>query len=416
MEDTSLVTWKCGSTDEETLLLLGANAITVIRSENMEDALTPYMPLPRKLLKGLLGLGVGVKNRCFPTYQQLRERWSIMLDAYKERTRVKSSRPNYNDATMWRQMSLSYSSSDKAPTYGRHISAEVCMLATRNVFKDAIAQLLLKGYLDIQLGFTATDTCYTSEPSVEEVPLKTPSGEVLGLVWHVKGAISRGWQQNYWRRLDGLAFAKYPGAGECIIRIAAEDIDNVFLLGRQNDRVLESVALSDLEIEFLKMVELVMDEQKKIIKMHVTSNALLENVNVYWKGDMVQTTIGRITSAGFGDHDDLSVLLCDDRVWARRASNDILMRGEDVQTATLVPSDAREDDVPVYVVWSTEINNKKVELARIRTGPFDFHFQGHLIQKRSMHAVKVETSAARMCGANKCTRGAMFARLTGPFQ
>jgi hypothetical protein len=58
---------------------------------------------------------------------------------------------------------------------------------------------------------------------------------VLGLVWHVKGAISRAWQQNYWRRLDGLAFTKYPGLGERVIHIAAEDIDNVFLLGRQND-------------------------------------------------------------------------------------------------------------------------------------------------------------------------------------
>jgi hypothetical protein len=94
----------------------------------MEDALTPYMPLPRKLLKGLLGHGVGVKNCCFPTFQQLRERWSIMLDAYKEQTRVKSLRPNYIYATMWRQMSLSYSSSDKAATFGRHISAEVCEL------------------------------------------------------------------------------------------------------------------------------------------------------------------------------------------------------------------------------------------------------------------------------------------------
>jgi hypothetical protein len=62
MEDISLVTWKCGSMDEETLLLLGANAITVIQSENMEDAFTHYMPLPRKLLKGLLGRCWGKKS------------------------------------------------------------------------------------------------------------------------------------------------------------------------------------------------------------------------------------------------------------------------------------------------------------------------------------------------------------------
>jgi hypothetical protein len=72
------------------------------------------------------------------------------------------------------------------------------MLATVNVFKDAITKLLLKGYLDVQPGFTTSASSYSDvntnkRPSVEEVPMKTPSGEVLGLVWHMKGAISRAW-------------------------------------------------------------------------------------------------------------------------------------------------------------------------------------------------------------------------------
>jgi hypothetical protein len=113
----------------------------------------------------------------------------ITLKVFKEQTSLKSSRLNYNDVTMWRQRHLCNGSEN--PTLGKHISAEDCMCATLNVFKDAIRKLLLNGYLDIQLGFTPSSPSSYSEfnnkmPSVEEVPLKTPSGEVLGFVWHVK--------------------------------------------------------------------------------------------------------------------------------------------------------------------------------------------------------------------------------------
>jgi hypothetical protein len=67
--------------------------------------------------------------------------------------------------------------------------------------------------LDFPLAHSYSE-CDNKMPSVEEVPLKTSSGEVLGFIWHVKGAISLAWQLNYWRRLDCLAFAKYPGTGE----------------------------------------------------------------------------------------------------------------------------------------------------------------------------------------------------------
>jgi hypothetical protein len=51
--------------------------------------------------------------------------------------------------------------------------------------------------------------------------------------------------------VDELAFTNYPGTGERVIHIAAKNVHNVFLLGRQNDRVLESIPLSTLEDEFL---------------------------------------------------------------------------------------------------------------------------------------------------------------------
>jgi hypothetical protein len=116
---------------------------------------------------------------------------------------------------------------------------------------------------------------------------------------------------------------------------------------------------------------------------------------------MVQTTIGRVSTAGFGDHDDLSVLLCDDCVPFAKPSTHLKTRGEDVQTVTLTPSNGDESEAPVYVVWRTTINNKKVDLARIRTGPFDFHLQGHLLQKRSTHAVEVDIHTVRQSGAMK---------------
>jgi hypothetical protein len=82
----------------------------------------------------------------------------------------------------------------------RYISAKDCVVATLDVFRVAIENLLGKGYIDVQLGLT-TFACtkssqYTnSTPSVKEVPLVTPSGKVLGYVWHVKGAISLAWQE-----------------------------------------------------------------------------------------------------------------------------------------------------------------------------------------------------------------------------
>ena len=165
--------------------------------------------------------------------------------------------------------------------------------------------------------------------------------------------------------------------------------------------MLESVPLSNLEDEFLQMVSLIMNEQKKIITDYAASKQLLENPNVYWDSNMVQMTIGRISTVGFSDHDDLSVLLCDDSVWCDRPSSHLKTRGEDVQTATFTPSNAEESEAPVYVVWSTMIDNKRVELARIQTGPFDFHLQGHLLQKQSTHAMEVDMHAARQLGAIK---------------
>ena len=86
--------------------------------------------------------------------------------------------------------------------------------------------------------------------------------------------------------------------------------------------MLESVPLSNLEDEFLQMVSLIMNEQKKIIADYAASKQLLENPNVYWDSDMVQMTIGQISTVGFSDHDDLSVLLCDESVrWDQPSSH-----------------------------------------------------------------------------------------------
>lgn len=261
MSNTSsfLVTWKCGRTDEDTLLELCNNVLAVIRSESNMDELSPYV-LRKGFLKALFGLTSARKNsgkRCVPTFAQLRTRWHITLESYKERTNKVPSPPTVHDASMWKLREVSPMSENAAVE--RYISAEDCVGATSDVFKVAIEELLQKGYLDVQLGFTKTPIATTdssseltnSTPTVREVPLVTPSGEVLGYVWHVKGAISLAWQAAYWSRIDELAFANYPGTGERVIRIAAKHVNNVFLLGRQNNRVLESVALSTLEEEFL---------------------------------------------------------------------------------------------------------------------------------------------------------------------
>jgi hypothetical protein len=78
--------------------------------------------------------------------------------------------------------------------------------------------------------------------------------------------------------------------------------------------VLKTVTLSTLEEEFLKMAWLIMNEQRTIIAGYAASKQLLENPHVYWDSDMVQTTIGCVSTAGFSDHYDLSILLCDDCV------------------------------------------------------------------------------------------------------
>ena len=320
----SSVTWKCGRTDEATLLKLCRHALSVIRSESPGDVLTQYTPFYKDLEKSLFGL-LGCNSHCLPTFEQLRARWSITLQANSNQTHDETrAKPTKHDFSLWRQRDLS-PTSDIPATVKRYISAEDCMLATKDVFKEAIDRLLQKGFLDVQLGFSAAfdDVAIDSSanaliPTMQEVPLKTPSGELLGFVWHVKGGISHDWQQNYWRRLDDIGFANYPGNGGHVIRIAAKDVRNVFLLGKQNDRVLQSVPLSDLEKEFLAMVSLIMNEQRNIIREYANSRGLCDNHHVYWDSDMVQTTIGCLPTAGYGDHDDLSVLLCDDQVCNRR--------------------------------------------------------------------------------------------------
>jgi hypothetical protein len=199
-------------------------------------------------------------------------------------------KPNVNDASAWKQSNSSLLGA--RPSSEPFLSAEDCIVATKDVFKHAVDKLLTNGFLDVQLGFTTPTSAMNQTPIMNEVSLQSPSGFVLGFVWHLKGSISEEWQKRYWERLDCLPFARYQGTGERVICIASEQLDNVFLLGRSNNRVIEAVPISDLENEFLQMVGLVMEEQKKIIKAYATLNELQENPNVFWNGDMVQTTIG----------------------------------------------------------------------------------------------------------------------------
>jgi hypothetical protein len=126
---------------------------------------------------------------------------------------------------------------EMANSKGCYMSAEDCVKVTASSFKMAIEKLLKKGPLNIQLGFTMTSSNSVINSRnqqmsiVHEVPLQTPNGKVLGFVWLVKGSISLHWQRNYWKRVDSLLFANYPGSGQRVIRIAAEQLHNVFLLG-----------------------------------------------------------------------------------------------------------------------------------------------------------------------------------------
>ena len=91
------------------------------------------------------------------------------------------------------------------------------------------------------------------------------------------------------------------------------------------------------------MVELIMNKQNEAMKRYASDNGLLKNENVCWSGDMVQTMIGSIASASCGKHNNLSVLLCDDGETPKNPTNIIQVCGEDVQMATLVPSDVEDN-------------------------------------------------------------------------
>jgi hypothetical protein len=76
---------------------------------------------------------------------------------------------------MWKLREVSPMSDSAAVE--RYISSEDCVGATLDVFKVAIEELLQKGYLDVQLGFTKTSITTTdsskltnSTPIVREVP------------------------------------------------------------------------------------------------------------------------------------------------------------------------------------------------------------------------------------------------------
>jgi hypothetical protein len=120
--------------------------------------------------------------------------------------------------------------------------------------------------------------------------------------------------------------------------------------------------------------------------------------------------------AGYGDHDNLSILMCNNNIASYRATNYLKTRGKNVQTATLVTLDANKSEVPLSVVWSSIVNNQKVVLAKVQTGPFNFHFQDHCLQKLSTHATIVDACTVKDLGAVKSTRGAMSVRLMGVFQ
>jgi hypothetical protein len=161
------------------------------------------------------------------------------------------------------------------------------------VITHSIGKLLTKGFLVVQLGFTPSTSTTNQPPKImNEVTLQSPSSVVYGFVWHLKGVISKEWQKRYCERLDRMPFATYPGTSERMIHIAAEQVDSVFFLGRSNNQVLEAVPLLDLENKFLQVVALVVKEHNKIIQAYATLNDLKENPNVFWKNDMVQTTIG----------------------------------------------------------------------------------------------------------------------------
>ena len=133
------------------------------------------------------------------------------------------------------------------------------------------------------------------------------------------------------------------------------------------------------------------------MKRYASNNGLSENENVCWSGDMVQTMIRSIASASYGEHNDLSELLCDDAVTPKNPTNIMQVHGEqDVQMVTLVPSDVENNStITINIVWYGYIDNKKVKVTRITTGAFDFHVQGQLLQKHTMHKVLVASCVYR---------------------
>jgi hypothetical protein len=103
-------------------------------------------------------------------------------------------KPNVNDASTWKQRDVSQSG--EKPVTARYMSAEDCVDATKDAFKNAIEKLIQKGPLDVQLGFTPSNTTSSypttnQAPSIHKIALRTPTGNVLGFVWLVKGSISQ---------------------------------------------------------------------------------------------------------------------------------------------------------------------------------------------------------------------------------
>lgn len=322
-------------------------------------------------INSLCGIhGEGSLSSRLPAFEELRERLSKATDAFIldfQRGIVQGPilRMQESHGSVWRDGTLC----DGGPL--RLMNAEDGHMALAKV-KERMQKLILRGYLDVQLGYT--QPVLDSEPNVllEQKDVKFGIHQSRLIACH-GSILSDDWYDEYLRHvLEDLPFTTSP-SGDRMLRVASRKRGLVYLLA---DKPIETVPFSPLEEKLVCMANYMLNPVDECLAEYCIDRSVLHNEMLNGPIDVAASTYGAGNGSAYQLHSDVNCLLTDDMFDGEELGRPRLTAAG-IQVLTFVFSNlSKEHGVALEIYHPDDSKASNLVTSVPSYGPFMFHFQG----------------------------------------
>ena len=247
-------------------------------------------------------------------------------------------------------------------------------------FGNRISEIMDSGYVDVTLGFTASDDIQnggTDVPTVSKhvICANPTKGGVAFNVVVVNNVVSPVFMEKWVNCMNILKFVSGKGGRtNAFIRNASTcEHPSPVVIARKH--VYASVAPDTMEMQLIDICIFLANEQRSMIEREYEGL-----FKVTWHCNLVHTVVAAFSHALYGAHSDFNETCCSDNQQPHFlvSEDHYLPTRNEMQVATMVFSNSNEKfstDL-VYSLINTGDNNSKVELKRIPLSNCCLHWQG----------------------------------------